>query len=294
MSPDKVTVIIPTVAEKSREHQIKRCIDSVRKSSIKPLNIIIVVNGNRYDQGIYDWLKAQKDLRTEYLEKGSLPLAILHGRSLVDTPFFSTLDDDDEYLEASTDNKLAALKAEPNADLVVTNGFRHIDGTDTSLYSQTNQVSTNPLASLFDENWLNSGNALYRTSSIPKHFFEQYHSYAEWTWLAYQLAMAGKKIVRLESYEFRIHDSADSLSKSQAFDNAYFELFKRMLATSPPKPIKKIIAKKLGAAYHTAASQNLADGDRLQALKNHCSSLLYPGALRYLLFGRKLIPGWPV
>lgn len=288
-----VTVIIPTVAEKSREDEIKRCIESVRNSSSSKINIITVVNGNRYDEAVCGWLKAQSDISVEFLEKGSAPNAVSYGRSLVDTPFFSTLDDDDEYLEGSTDAKLAVLEADSSADLVVTNGFLHLEGKDILFYSNMENVANEPLESLFVENWLNSGNALYRSDTVGVKFFKNYHPFGEWTWLAFQLLMAGKSLASVDFPTFRLYDTAESLSKTDAYNMAYFALFKRMLAANPPVLIKKVVGQKIGAAYHTEASRNLAAGKKFKAIKNHFSSLFYPGGFHYLLFGRKLLPGWP-
>jgi hypothetical protein len=60
----------------------------------------------------------------------SAPNAVKRGREFIKTPFFSTLDDDDEYLPGSTDLKLAVLKSNPKLDLIVTNGYRRRNEID--------------------------------------------------------------------------------------------------------------------------------------------------------------------
>ena len=142
----QVTVIVPTTAQLSRRMELGRCLDSIRASSARPVQIIVVVNGQRYDEGVCDWLRAQPDVRYAYVELPSAPNAVWEGRLMVDTPYFSMVDDDDEYLPGATDLKLAALRAQPRADLVVTNAYRRFEGVDALLYNHLAQVQREPLA----------------------------------------------------------------------------------------------------------------------------------------------------
>jgi hypothetical protein len=293
MLETQVTVVIPTLAETTRKNELKRCIESIRYSSKNKVEIIVVVNGDRFGAGVCDWLKDQKDIRVEYVEKASAPNAVFHGRKLVNTPFFSTLDDDDEYLEGSTDTKLKILQEDSSIDFVITNGYRRLGGQDFLLYSDMDAIASYPLKSLFVSNWLSSDNALYRSSSIGSDFFSNYHPYAEWTWLAFNFAMHKKKIAVINKATFRINDTPNSVSKTDAYNKSYFELYERMLAANPPESIKRVIKKKIGAAYHMEATKNLVEGYRWEALKNHLQSLFYPGGYRYLMFSRKLLTGWP-
>ena len=145
-----VTVIIPTTAEKLREKGIKRAVNSVRNSSDDPIRIIVVVNGDRFDEGICLWLKSQTDISYEYLSKPSLPDAILHGRSLVETPFFATLDDDDEYLPGAIDMRLSVINESPDIDLVVTNGFIYRNDKEEVFSSCLENAALMPLISIFE------------------------------------------------------------------------------------------------------------------------------------------------
>ena len=43
----QVTVIVPTTAQLSRRMEIERCLASIRASSTQPVQIIVVVNGQR-------------------------------------------------------------------------------------------------------------------------------------------------------------------------------------------------------------------------------------------------------
>ncbi|QDL36585.1 glycosyltransferase family A protein [Rhodoferax sediminis] len=285
----KVSVIIPTTAARARRSLLKRAIESIRRSSQFPIKIIAVVNGNRFDVGTCDWLKTQSDILVEYLEKPSAPEAVLRGRELITTEFFSTLDDDDEYLEEATDWKIQLMNSNQAYDLVVTNGYKHMNGTDIIFYSDLTKVSAHPLRCLMSFNWLHNCNALYRTASIETSYFKDSHPYAEWTWLAFKLAMKNKKIGVLNKPTFRYNDTPTSLSKSSSYRNSYLPLFEKMLNQKPPSDIAQLIRRKRGRAWHDASHASLEDGNRLEALKYHWRSLMAPGGYRYLSYTRHLL-----
>ena len=288
----KVNVIIPTMASHQRAPLLKRAIESIRKSTTLPIFIIVVVNGEKYDAEMCTWLKAQSDILFEYLKTPSLPKAILRGRELVGSEYFSTLDDDDEYLEGATDEKIHLMNSDPTIDFVISNGYRNVNGIDSLMYSNLANVSTHALKSLMEFNWLSSCNALYRTAAVEIKYFRESHPYAEWTWLAYKLAMEGKKIGVLEKTAFRINDTALSLSKSESYSSAYMPLFERMLACAPPSDIARLIHRKMGASWHDASDAAMKKGNRIEALKCHWRSLMEVGGMRYLSYSRYFfIPG---
>jgi hypothetical protein len=288
-SGPQVTVVIPTLAAAERAHLLARAVDSIRSSSRAPIRIIAVVNGNRSDAAVCAWLKAQPDVRCEFLEVGSAPLAQLRGRELVETPYFSFLDDDDEYLAGATDLKLARLDENPQAALVVTNGYSVHDGRESLLYSSLEEVTRDPLVALFHENWLHNCNALFRSSHVPVDYFRDPHPYCEWTWLAYRLAIDGKQVVTVKQGCFRYHDSPGSVSKSDAYLAALIPLFRRMLALSPPPTVRRLIGRRLGSTHHTLSSRALASGDWLDAWHSHVRSLVTPSGWRYLTYTRHLL-----
>jgi glycosyltransferase involved in cell wall biosynthesis len=288
--PTKVTVIIPTMAAADRSHMLVRAIKSVRKSSSNPVKILTIVNGNRYDPCLLKWLHGQNDVHCHYQAKPSLPDAINAGRSLVTSEFFSTLDDDDEYLVGATDVKLIHMDESDAIDVVITNGFRMVSGVDTLCYQDLSKVKSNPLFELMDLPWLNSANALYRSSSISCRYFENYHPYAEWTWLAFCLSLDKKRIQSIDTPTFRIHDTVGSLSKTVAYGAAYESLFERMLARNPSKSVEKAIHRKLGAIYHQFSDDSLKSRNYFQAVQWHLRSLAKPGGLQYWSYSRHFLP----
>lgn len=284
-----VTVIIPTTAQASRSAQIRRCVDSIRASSARRTLIIVVINGGSPDPAVCTWLAAHADIACVFDPLPSAPHAVWQGRKLVRTAFFSTIDDDDEYLPCATDQKLAVLCAHPQADLVVTNALRLCDGLEALVYRHMAPAERQPLTDLFRANWLNSGNALYRSSSVPVHYFEDYRPYAEWTWLAFKLGMDGKVVATLEQPTFRVHVTAGSLSQSSAYFEHYLLLYQHMLAAGPPPAVVRLIRRRLSASQHDHSVRALGKGRWREALRWHWRSLLHPGGLQYLTYTRRLL-----
>lgn len=284
-----VSVIIPTMASTARSSLLKRAVESIRNSSKYPVKIIVVVNGNRFDPAVCDWLKVQPDIEFEYVARPSAPGAVLRGREMVKTEFFSALDDDDEYLPDATDRKLAVLRAESEADLVVGNYFQHCEGRDVLRYSDLLGVSLKPLESLMSFNWLHNCNALFRSKSINLKYFTDYHPYGEWTFMAFRLALDGKKVAIFDHPVARcFEETPDSLSKSKEYFHAYLPLFERMLDLSPPISIIRMIQRKISATHHDASVLALQEGDRKLAFFHHWQSLRLSGGLRYLGYTRHL------
>lgn len=294
VSPIDVSVIVPTTASKAREAQLKRAVESIRRSASGPVRIIAVVNGGHADPGVCQWLEAQPDVHYERVATPSLPLAIFRGREVVQTPYFSMLDDDDEYLVGGTDLKLSAFAGPAGADVVITSGFRQIEQVDEPAMISMDRVPNEPLRCLFESNWLSSCNALYKSSSFPPAFFVDPHPYAEWTWLAFKIALAKKQLVAINQPTFRIHDTPGSLSKSDSYHDAYQALYRRMLEVDPPADIARTIKIRMSSDWHQQATRALSRGNRRNAIACHFRSLVLPAGLQYLTYTRYLIPGWPI
>jgi hypothetical protein len=266
-----------------------RAVTSVRASSRGEVKIIAVVNGNRSDPDVLSWLTTQPDVHCEYLDSGSAPLAQLHGRELVNTEFFSFLDDDDEYLPGATDMKVERLDAHADAAMVVTNGFYQRGEVERVFYDHLSEVRADPLTALFRENWLNGDNALFRAARVPVDYFRNPHPYCEWTWLAYRLAMDRQRVEVLERPAFRCHDSPNSLSKSAAYMSVLIPLCQRMLDRRPPPPVARLIKRRVASTYHTMSSAALRRGDWRGAWRAHLRSLGLASGWRYLSYTRHLL-----
>ena len=137
--PTRLSVIIPTTCEARRQDTLQRAIASVRDQEGICAEILVVVNGDRFDPGLLDTIKSLPYAKTVYLEVGSLPGALRHGRELVEAPFFAFLDDDDEYLPDALAQRVQVMRDEPSVDFVASNGYIHRDGQDR-LYIDTPEV----------------------------------------------------------------------------------------------------------------------------------------------------------
>lgn len=276
-----------------RSSALMRSIESVRRSSRCPIQTIVVVNGGRADPHLCQWVRAQPNVELKFSVLASLPKALLLGRELVSTPFFSTLDDDDELLEGAMDLRLAAMCSGSLADVIVTNSYTQINSVDTLTYENFAEVSEAPLRALFRIPWLHNGNALYRSSSVQSEYFRDFHPYCEWTWLAFKLALDGKRVVALDIPTFKYYDTPGSISKSDEYKAAYADLFQRMLSLHPPADVVALIRKRIGAFHHDESVRALIQGNTRLAIRSHLRSLQMPDGHRYLSYTRRLLPGWP-
>ncbi len=176
------------------------------------------------------------------------------------------------------------------ADVVVGNYYQHCDNADSLRYDRLADVPADPLEALMRFNWLHNGNALFRSKAVGLQYFKDYHAFAEWTLVAYRLAMDHKKVAVLDIPVFRCYgETPGSLSKSDAYFASYIPLFKRMLAFSPPRHVARMIHRKMGAAYHDASVAAKQNGFYQEAWKHHWQSLIMNGGLRYLSYTRHLI-----
>ena len=207
---DACTVIIPTLAVTERSESLRRAIESLRTEKNPPA-IIVIVNGARFDPRVVCELSSLAYVKLLQIPNPSLPAALLEGRRLVSTPFFSFLDDDDEYLPGAISTRLQILDSFPEADFVVSNGLRNSHGVDKLALTFDQHTFTDPLGALFSSNWLASCGGLFRTSSVSTDLFENIPSYLEWTWLAFHLISTNKKVAFLDEPTFRIHETPDSV-----------------------------------------------------------------------------------
>jgi hypothetical protein len=276
-----VTAIVPTLADRPRHASLLRAIGSLRDAALDtPLTVTAVVNGHRYaPEVLADLTKAS--VNVVRIEEASLPAALRAGRRSVQTAFFCFLDDDDEYLPAAIDRRMQALAGAPECALVATNGFRHDGHDDRRALDFLASVPTDPLAALFDENWLPSCGALFRSEAVGAEFFDDPHAYLEWTWLAFRLASSGRRVAVLDEPTFRIHDSPSSLSKSPAYIASHASLYRRMLELPVPLNVRRTIEQRLAIALSRTSLHHLERDELSAAWRCHVATLRTPGGWRY-------------
>jgi len=245
----QITVIIPTLAEAHRFPGLQRAIKSIQKSDLSiGVSICVVVNGQRFDENVLQWLNTQKLTIVRVLE-GSLPLALFHGKCAVRTKYFGFLDDDDEYLPRALHSRFSALESFPDFDVVVSNGYKCCGGIDTPALNRLQFVSANPLLELFRENWIGSCTALFRSKSFSNQFFERIFPYLEWSHLGFLIAINEKKIGVVDVPTFRINNTPGSASKSEAYQDAHIDFYRYVLTHKLPAPVLKVVQTRLQDAW---------------------------------------------
>lgn len=284
----KITIIIPTTCLATRAESLRRAIASVQAAGPSGTAIIVAVNGPYVSPELLAELNLRSDLQVVCFEEGSLPKTLARAVALVDTDYFGFLDDDDELLSGGLDQRLALLQSQPTADIVLSNGYLHTGDGDQDYLHHLDNVPHDPLAAFFIENWLPSCGALFRRASVGAAYFENYHQYAEWSWLAFRLALDKKRFGIVNTPTFRVYaDTPGSLSKSSAFRDSYISLYQKMLAANPPCHIRNIIQKKLANAHHDVSSHALAAGRLRECVRHHVRSLR--SGLRFLPYTRHII-----
>lgn len=287
--PPPITIIIPTVCTAKRADSLRRAIVSVQAAGPGLASILVAANGPMVDADLAAELSAQMNIRYVSFEEGSLPKTIAVTVPLVDTEYFGFLDDDDELLEDSLSRRLAALQRDPISDIVLSNGYLHTAGNDISYLHHLEEVPAHPLETFFRENWLPSCGALFRKSAVGADYFQNYHPYAEWSWLAFRLAMDKKRFCVLNEPSFRVYaDTPSSLSKSAEYRQSYISLYQRMLNLSPPRHICKILRKRLSQAHHDLSAWFLQEDRIRDAIYHHILSLRILSGLRFLTYTRHI------
>ncbi|MBX9608019.1 MAG: glycosyltransferase [Gammaproteobacteria bacterium] len=285
-----ITVIVPTALAPERSAVIERAVASALAQEGVQVEVMLVVNGTRFEPALLAKWRADTRVRVEYLELGSAPAAVRHGRSLIRTPYFSFLDDDDVYIENTLFARVAPmLEGGASApDMVVCNGQREVDGGFRRCFSSMAQFTDDPLRGLLKGNWLGSSSAVFRSDSVGLEYFDGRTRYMEWTVIAYRCAL-NRRIRFIEDDGFRIHSSPNSLSKSQQYREGAVVALDVIAGLGLPPDVRTAIARKRADALHELAEAYRLDGRWRDAWLAHLTSLRGTGGLRYLAYTRHLL-----
>lgn len=285
----RATVIIPTLCNSVRAEALLRAIHSVGEASSAPVGLLICINGRHVDESLADRVAKQPGVRCLRLIEGSLPMAISAGRRSIQTEYFAFLDDDDELLPGSIDRSLAVFSMDETVDVVASNGYRQTSVGQSVVLTDCKQLEVDLLSGLFVANWLASCGGLYRTASVAAEYFDTLPKLAEWTWLAFTLAMSGKHIRILDEPGYIIHDTPNSLSKDPKYGGGFIKLYERMLEMQPPPHICQIIRERISSTHHDLSVEMLERSRLREAIRMHLLSLRTLRGLRYLTFTRHLL-----
>jgi hypothetical protein len=284
-----VTVIFPTLARRDRAQSLRRAIASVLSQEGIRAVPLVVVNGAERDPELMRELIADPRLRVTSVAERGIPEALVAGLALVDTPWFSRLDDDDLILPGALALRVATLEARPDLDAVVTNGYRRDAAGETLHVTDAAAVQRDPLRALLTGNWLLPGSWLCRTAKVGPETFRDAPHWLECTYLAVQLASSGR-MVFLEQPTVVWHtDVAGSESKSREWQLGEAGALARILELDLPEDFRDGIRRKISHACHSTAGQYMTEGNPAEAWRWHVRSLKERGGWRYLLYSRRVL-----
>ncbi|MFC1871278.1 glycosyltransferase [Chloroflexota bacterium] len=221
---ESILVIIPTLATTERGDYLHRAIDSVVSQREVRAIPLVVANGPNCDPSIIESLRHNNKIRFVYINEASMPKALLKGREIVDTPFYSELDDDDILLPDALKIRLNIMQHKPDTDVVITSGFISNGNKAIINIVDFSEVQSNPLQMLVKTTWLLPGSALFKTDTVTQDFFEGMPKFLEWTYLAVRLSSSTKisfvntpTIVHYTHYSFSIWNSKEcKINRSNA------------------------------------------------------------------------------
>ena len=288
MMLNRVTIIIPTTCADKRCETLRRAVMSLSTQDTGCPSILIVANGPRANAAILKEFASHPQIEVFRLAESNLPRALAFGRSHVATPYFGFLDDDDEYLPDALRLRLQGLEGNSAAAVCATDGYDFTDGRDrirNVIFPETQQ---DPLRGLLRANWLASCGGLFRSDLVPERFFDPVTKYFEWTLLAYKLA-ASRRLILLDTPTYRLYESSESLSRSEAYRLAEPEVLKQICLLDLPKDVQFALRQRVSRAYHSLSSYFLRDGRLREAWGFHARSLFQPSGWQYLSFTARLI-----
>jgi hypothetical protein len=292
MTEPSVTVIMPTRALAERATSLRRAIHSVLQQRDVCAIPLIVVNGSQASPELLRELEAEPRLRVHRLHEANLPAALRAGRELVDSPWFTALDDDDTLLPGALALRVNALASRDDHDAIVTNGYRRRDDVNVLHVPADADVESDPLEALLRMNWLLPGSWLCRSATVHANVFDGMPRYLECTYLAARLAS-----------EYRMHWMAEPTvvyqvgspmaeSRTDAYRMGQADALRRIMSLPLPERVRREIAGRIAYACHWSAEHELESGRLLDAWRWHLSSLVAPRGWRYLPFSRHLL--WPI
>ena len=282
-------MIVPSEIRRERAPLLREALRSILAQEGVDAHPIVIVNGAAADAGLRAELEQDPRITVRVTGEASLPRAIRLGRELVTTEWFGELDDDDLLLPGALAARVALLSAQPDTDVVVTNGYRQEPGGRVLQVPDPARVRADPLRAMLDSNWLLPGSWLARTTSVGAELFDAMPKYLECTYLGLRFA-SGYRMHFLETptVVWRT-DTPSSMSKSRDFALGQVAALQRLLELPLPREVAEELEQHLTRALHARAVLRLREGATREAWRDHVSSLRRPGGLRYLAFTPSLI-----
>jgi glycosyltransferase involved in cell wall biosynthesis len=290
MPGPSISIIIATTCEAGRASLLTRSIASVLSQDGVTVELIVVVNGRRFDRPLLDSIKRDERLKTLYIEEGNVSHARFAGLNVATGEFFGFLDDDDEFLPHALQTRTRAMLADADIDVVATNGFIH-DNADELLVQPgfSRRIREDPVASFLELNWFPSPSSTFRRAAVDTRHFDIPYKYFELTYLFFRLVSAGKRIGYIDDVTYRINqDHPSSVSRSHEYALALPGFLLDVMALPLPSPIREGLHRKYLAALNGSSRRLLAIGDFANATRMHLRCLR-AGGWRYLPYTRYIL-----
>lgn len=283
-----VSVIIPTLGRRERGDLLEEALSSIRcQAGVRALPIV-VLNGTRAGPDVERRLREREDVRLLLQDSADLPSALAAGRRSVDAPYFTVLDDDDVLLPGALERRIAALEAEPELDVVVTNGLlRSRRGEERHLVDEA-AIRRDPLRALLEGNWLLQGSWLARSDRVGPDLFRGIPRYLECTFLAVRFASSFRMRWLGEATVVHRTDSPLAESLSPGYVLGQPAALRRILALDLPPDVRRAFERRLADACHDASDLERMEGRLREAWRWHLASLAKRGGWRYLPYTRHL------
>jgi glycosyltransferase involved in cell wall biosynthesis len=284
-----VTVVIPTLARRERASHLLRAIDSVQRQQGVRAVPLLVINGDRRDAELVRALHTDPRIRVIEHAQSGLPDALRAGCRAVDAPWFATLDDDDQLLAGALELRLRTLLEHDACDVVVTNGYRHVDGVNIRHVPDGAEVAVDPLRALLRANWLLPGSWLARSDRVGEELFDGMPRYLECTFLGARFATAYRMCWLDTPTVVYAEDSPLAESKSREYLLGQVAALRSLLALDLPDDVRHDLRARIVDACHTAANGELNAGRTREAWRWHAATLREPGGWRHISFARHLL-----
>lgn len=287
-SPE-VAVIMPTRALAMRAPLIRRALMSVLSQEGVTATPIVIVNGPDGDPTLIRELEADSRVRLSRVKAPGIPGALRAGRALVNTEWFSALDDDDIYLPGALATRIKALRTSPSCETVVTNGLRRNTDEDEIHIADIAAVEQDPLNALTRGNWLLPGAWLCRSASVGEWLFDEMPQSLECTYLAIQFALRGRLCFVEQPTIAWYTNTPDSESKSDSYIFGQEAALERILEMQLPNELRQQMRRRITGVRHRIAELYLREDRLARSLRWHLRSLAGRGGWRYASFSLKLL-----
>jgi hypothetical protein len=218
-----------------------------------------------------------------------IPGALIAGRDAVRTPWFGTLDDDDQLTTDALAQRLRMFDAAPDADVVLTNGIIRTHGTDALHVPAQNRVGSDPLRALRDRNWLLPGSWLARSDRVDSSLFHGMPPYRECTFLALRFCTEYRSVWSDQPTVIYNAGSPESVSQSPEYLEGELTASAMLLELRLPGHARRMMRWHHASALHSAAERAWSHGDLPRAWQLHRQSLVAWWGVRFLVFTRHLM-----